>query len=102
MMYYLNKESLLKKGEYLHNVKIGLNFLLNFIHSNHVYERYWTSKTKLIQNMDISSIECDSMSIQELKKEIKNEFPDRTQIFLSQLIEILLQHHELLETWLTT
>lgn len=97
LMYYLGKEGLLKKGtkHYYSNIKIGLNFLYDFIMSEYEQrERCWDDIVDVLDNMDI-----DSKYRNKIGSYLYTVSENDGMICLSSLLKIMMVNTKFLKTW---
>ena len=102
LMYYLNAEDLLKKGEsnYRANINIGLKFLINFINEDYFNrEKCWTYES-LLQNivkLDKNIEDAYRLDVYISQEKLGNE----GLICLTELIQFLIRKDKKknLDTW---
>lgn len=100
LMYYLNKEDLLKKGEsnYRKNINIGLNFLFDYIYEDwDNRELCWTYES-LLQNivkLDKNIEDAYRLEVYIHEEKLGNEGV----ICLTELITFLIKKKKNLDVW---
>lgn len=101
LMYYMNKDHLLKKGKagYLDNVTIGLKFLKDFIKDDYIErERIW-SVDELVKSNDLLNRMCENHSDRYHREVLRKVKGKQRNVSLTSLINFLNRNVKNKQEW---